>query len=64
MHNTSEYLLMLLIQLGADGLTTSRGTTESPVSASDDSPEKELQADSDISLGGRNCQRKSRSTAG
>ena len=50
---------MLLIQLGADGLTTSRGATEFSVSVPGDTPGKELPQTSDGMRGGAKRQQKS-----
>ena len=59
---TIEYLLMLLIQLGAEGFTTSRGAMEFSVSIPRDTLGEELLYISDVIWEGRNCQQKSRGT--
>ena len=55
----SEYLLMLLIQLGAEGFTTCRGAMDFSVSILRDTLGKELPYASDDMREGRNCQQKS-----
>ena len=55
---------MLLIQLGADGLTTSRGAMDFSVRILRDTLGEELPYVSDGMREGRNCQQKSRGTAG
>lgn len=57
-----EYPLMLLIQLGAEGLTTCRGAMDFSVSIPRDTLGEKLLYISDDMQGGRNCQQKSRST--
>jgi hypothetical protein len=53
---------MLLIQLGAEGLTTCRGAMDFSVSIPRDTLGEKLLYISDDMQGGRNCQQKSRST--
>ena len=59
---TIEYLLMLLIQLGAEGFTTCRGAMDFSVSILRDTLGEELPYASDDMREGRNCQQKSRGT--
>ena len=59
---TIEYLLMLLIQLGAEGFTTCRGAMEFSVSIPRDTLGEELLHASDDMRGGGNRQQKSRGT--
>ena len=59
---TIEYLLMLLIQLGAEGFTTCRGAMEFSVSIPRDTLGEELLPASDDMRGGGNRQLKSRGT--
>ena len=57
-----EYLLMLLIQLGAEGFTTCRGAMEFSGSIPRDTLGEELLHASDDMRGGGNRQQKSRGT--
>ena len=59
---TIEYLLILLIQLGAEGFTTGRGAMDFSVSILRDTMGEELPYASDDMREGRNCQQKSRGT--
>ena len=59
---TIEYLLMLLIQLGAEGFTTCRGAMDFSVSILRDTLGEELPYASDDMREGRNCRQKSRGT--
>ena len=59
---TIEYPLMLLIQLGAEGLTTGRGAMNFSVRIPRDTLGEELLYISDDIREGRNCQQESRST--